>query len=456
MKDLHMTGHFGITDIDGLTLAVRDVESRRLISDAIAAYRGGALRSAIVSTWIAVAFDIIVKSRELANLGEAAPRAFVDELDEAIKDNDKGKLQKFESDLIDKANYDLQLLAPHEYNAFKRLQQDRHLCAHPAYVVEGELFQPSPEQVRAHIVHALEYLLIHAPLQGKSAIARFEIDLESSSFPDSAEEIGVFLRAKYLDRAKDVLVINLLKAILSAPFGTEHKRYEKKVKTLALSFREIANAKSLIYDSVIPSFVAEKLEQAADVVLLRICPFLKTDPRIWGWLKESDRTRVRRLLETADVETLKSCGILDVDSISPLSDSLRDRFESFDEDVQIDLISDHPKKEFVNRGIELYADAGTYRHAEALGWSVILPLAQCFEAEDVEAVLKAASSNSQIWLAGGTTEILERLFDITLPLLSDTRSRWMEFVESRTTQNEGDASVYYSYPGLRRRLDQHP
>ena len=47
-----------------------------------------------------------------------------------------------------------------------------------------------------------------------------------------------FLRAKYLDRAKDVLVINLLKAILSAPFGTEHKRYEKKVKTLALSLRE--------------------------------------------------------------------------------------------------------------------------------------------------------------------------------------------------------------------------
>ena len=456
MKDMDMTGHFGITDIDGLTLAVRDVESRRLISEAIAAYRGGALRSAIVSTWTAVAFDIIVKSRELANLGEAAPRDFVDELDEAIKDNAKGKLQRFESELIDKANDDLQLLAPHEYQAFRRLQQDRHLCAHPAYVDEGELFQPSPEQTRAHIVHALEYLLIHAPLQGKSAIARFEIDLDSSSFPESSEEIGAFLRAKYLDRAKDVLVVNLLKAIFSAPFSAEHKKYEKKIKTLALSFREISNAKSQIYDSVIPSFVAEKLEQVTDTVLLHICPFLKTDPRIWDWLKESDRTRIRRLIETADVDTLKTCGIFDVDSICPLSDSLRDRLESFDEDVQIDLISEHPKKEFVNRGIEIYADAWSFRYAEELGRSVILPLAQYFEAKDVEAVLKAASSNSQIWNAGGTTEILEQLFDTTLPLLSDTRSRWKEFVDSRTTRNEGDASVYYSYPGLRQRLDQHP
>ena len=456
MQNMNMTGHFGITDIDGLTLAVRDVESRRLISEAIAAYRGGALRSAIVSTWIAVAFDIIVKARELANLGEAAPRAFVDELDEAIKDNAKGKLQKFEAELVNKANDDLQLLAPHEYSAFTRLQQDRHLCAHPAYVVEDELFQPSPELVRAHIVHALEYLLIHAPLQGKSAISRFEADLESSSFPETAEEIGAFLRARYLDRAKDVLVINLLKAIFSAPFGAEHRKYEKKVKTLALSLREIANAKSQIYDSVIPSFVAVKLEQVTDIVLLHICPFLKIDPRIWDWLKESDRTRIRRLIETADVEIFKTCGIFDVDSICPLSDSLRDRFKSFDEDVQINLISEHPKKEFVNRGIEIYADAGSFRHAEALGWSVILPLAQCFEAKDVEAVLEAASSNSQIWNAGGTTEILEQLFDTTLPLLSDTRSRWKEFVDSRTTRNEGDASVYYSYPGLKQRLDQHP
>ena len=66
----------GITDIDTLALAVRDRESRRLIAEAITAYRGGALRSAIMSTWIAVSFDIISKARELAAQGEAVPKAF--------------------------------------------------------------------------------------------------------------------------------------------------------------------------------------------------------------------------------------------------------------------------------------------------------------------------------------------------------------------------------------------
>src|SRR5690606_13064122 len=45
----------GHSDIDSLVLAVRDRESRRLIGEAITAYRGGAFRSAIMSTWIAVA-----------------------------------------------------------------------------------------------------------------------------------------------------------------------------------------------------------------------------------------------------------------------------------------------------------------------------------------------------------------------------------------------------------------
>ena len=68
-----MTDHPGVTDIDILVLDVRDSESRRLISEAISAYRGGAFRSAIVATWIAVIYDIIAKARELTAQGEAAP-----------------------------------------------------------------------------------------------------------------------------------------------------------------------------------------------------------------------------------------------------------------------------------------------------------------------------------------------------------------------------------------------
>jgi hypothetical protein len=134
-----MTGQ-SLTDIDALALNVRDRESRRLIVEAISAYRGGALRSAIMSTWIAVAFDIIAKARELAAHGEAAPKTFMQELDLAITNRDIKKMQTIETDLLKTANEQLQLLAPHELSALERLQKDRNLCAHPAFIVEDELY----------------------------------------------------------------------------------------------------------------------------------------------------------------------------------------------------------------------------------------------------------------------------------------------------------------------------
>ena len=446
------SGYLGLSDIDVLVLSVRDRESRRLIGEAITAYRGGALRSALMSTWIAVAYDIIAKTRELAGQGEAAPREFVKELDDAIEANNKRKLQTIEAELLTKANNDLQLLVPHEYSALARLQKDRHLCAHPAFVVEDELYQPSPELVRTHIVHALKYLLVHAPLQGKSAIARFDSDLLSASFPVTAEEISTFLRSRYLDRAKDVLVINLVKAIVSAPFGAEHVKYTSRIRTLALTLREIAKAKIEIYDSVMPGYVAEKLERVTDELLLSICPFLEKDPRIWDWIKEPERTRIRRLLETADVETLKTYAAFDAFAIARLSEVLLNRFDDFDETAKISIIVEHSRKELVGRGLEIYAQAESFRHAERLGQSIVLPLAKWFSPGDVKVVLKFVSDNEQIWKAAGTPEILEQLFDQTTSLLPNSRPHWKAFVQEQIDLMNGDASEYYAYPGLQERL----
>lgn len=166
-----MTTH-GVTDIDVLALSVRDRESRRLILEAITAYRGGALRSAIMSIWIAVVHDTFSKARELAAQGEPAATTFVANLDAAIEHKSVPKMQAIERDLLDTAYTALQLITQHEFNVLKRIQDDRNLCAHPAFITEDELFQPAPDLVRSHLVHALQCLLVHAPLQGKSALNR--------------------------------------------------------------------------------------------------------------------------------------------------------------------------------------------------------------------------------------------------------------------------------------------
>lgn len=168
---------YGVTDIDVLALSVRDRESRRLIVEAITAYRGGALRSAIMSIWISVVHDVFSKARELSGQGDPAAAAFVTTLDAAIEHKSVSQMQAIERDLLHTARENLQLVTQHEFDVLKRIQDDRNLCAHPAFVTEDELFQPAPDLVRSHIVHALQCLLVHAPLQGKSALNRIRVDI---------------------------------------------------------------------------------------------------------------------------------------------------------------------------------------------------------------------------------------------------------------------------------------
>src|SRR4051812_7885178 len=63
-----------LTDLDELILTVRDRNSRAYISEAVATYRARAYRAAIMSTWAAVAYDIIAKIRELAAQGDGAAK----------------------------------------------------------------------------------------------------------------------------------------------------------------------------------------------------------------------------------------------------------------------------------------------------------------------------------------------------------------------------------------------
>ena len=90
-----------LTDLDELALTVRNKTARSYILEAIDAYRAGAYRSSIVSTWIAVTFDIISKIRELSYQGDTAARDYIDNLDKAIKSKEVGKLVKIEEGLLD-------------------------------------------------------------------------------------------------------------------------------------------------------------------------------------------------------------------------------------------------------------------------------------------------------------------------------------------------------------------
>jgi len=213
-----------LTDLDELVLNIREETARSYIREAIQAYRAGAYRASVISTWIAVVFDIIAKIRYLSNQNERSAVTFINDLDRFSKELQPhiNKLLEIERNILDTAKEQFEFLAIHEYRDLKRLQEDRHLCAHPALITEDTLFQPTPELVRVHIVHAVTYLLQHQPVQGKSAINLILDDINKQYFPDNLEKTCDFLNIRYLNRAKDSFIKNLIYVLLINLLSQDH------------------------------------------------------------------------------------------------------------------------------------------------------------------------------------------------------------------------------------------
>jgi hypothetical protein len=260
------------------------------------------------------------------------------------------------------------------------------------------------------------------------------------------------VRTRYLDRAKEVLVVNLFKAIVSAPFGNERAKFVGRVRTLALTLREVSKAKTALYDEVMPAYIGKKIEHVHSDFLLSICPFLANDSRIWDWLKAADQTRIRRLLESSDVESLKVNAAFDALVIPELSTVVIVRLNSFEPKTQISIINEQPRPEFVKPAIELFSAVHGFREAETRGYSVILPVSKFFSPSDVELLLEVVKENEQIWNASLIPGIIETIFDNTKPLLSATRPYWQSFVDLQVKRMGGNTETYYAYPGLQKRL----
>ena len=90
------------------------------------------MRAAIISTWIAVAFDFIDKINTLEAQGDAVAKLFAEEFRKARQTSDLAGALNFEKKILYRAHKDLQLISDLEFTDLERLFQDRHRCAHPS------------------------------------------------------------------------------------------------------------------------------------------------------------------------------------------------------------------------------------------------------------------------------------------------------------------------------------
>lgn len=205
-----------LEDLDELILRCRDAKARQSIVEAIASYRAGAFRSAIVGTWIAVCFDLIEKLRELALAGDKEAERQVQDLETTRRDGDLSRALKFERELLSTAKDKFELLSPLEYVDLERLQADRNRCAHPSLTADEQAYAPSAELARLHIHSAVTHLLQHPPVQGKYALDRLRSEISSDYFPTNAADAKIVFSSGPLRRPRDSLTRNLVVVLVKA------------------------------------------------------------------------------------------------------------------------------------------------------------------------------------------------------------------------------------------------
>lgn len=439
-----------LSDLDELVQVVRDPVSRSYVLESINAYRGGAFRAAIVSTWVAVIYDIVAKLRELALSADRAASLQIAELDRAIQNDDHAAFLRIEGQLLEVAHQQFELVTRHELEDLDRLRKDRHLCAHPAFVQQESLFQPSPELVRTHIVHAVGHLLRHQPVQGKAALKRMLDDIISETFPRDLEQASRFLNARYFDRAREALVrnatITLLKLVLIAddpdiqPAG--------HWGPLTNSLMTIGRRHPDLYEEVMKDRLPEIASNLDDNRVINIYRLLGADSRTWGWLGDPTRIRVREHLSKFKFESQPwdldqpdpeaVFGALAVDELVPI---FHQSFGDVNPSRRAAAISANPRAELTNTVIDQLWGADGFRNAESILSKMILPMSQYFSASDINEILTAARENPQIWDASGTPGRLTQLFDDTRSLLPSTLHSWQRFLEHI---EEMEQSAYYA------------
>lgn len=416
----------GLSDLDELILTIRDQTSKLYMKEAILSFRSGAYRASIVSTWIAVAFDIISKIKELAEQGDKEAQVEVTNLELYIKNKQIVKLQEFENSLLKKAESDYKFLTSSELKDLDRLKEDRNLCAHPAMSDTSSLYQPTAELVKMHIVHAILHLLQHQPVQGKTAIKRIFDDIKKASFPSDFENTKIWLDTKYLNRAKPILIKNLIQALLKGLLNGDVAKDGKMLQVLN-TLRVVAfhNQQFFIQER---NEVLKKLANTfSEDQLWYLIELLTIDSSVWTSLSDDVRIRIKVFLQS---ESKKMSIILNKYTIvSALGiPDLKDVIES----IKISISNEIENK------IAIYGNAGSYATAKELGETIILPYISYFNATNTKKIIEAIMHNksNQILDAFGSEPIVEAIFDGTIGFISQTIEDWKKLVNKITDEND--------------------
>ena len=443
-----LTFMFPIRDLESLAAEAWQDDARSFVDEAIRCHRAGAQRAAVVTTWTAVCVDVLGKLRHLAEDGTAEALAVLDLLEHEDAKQQARAFQQFESSLV-KTALELDLIDQSGATTLTRLKEDRHRCAHPSLSSSG-YFRPSPEQVRAHIVDALEALMSAGPIQGHKALDRFQqfvTDYNSSFEPE-------FLRANYWH----VAAISTRRRIVDLAAKLTCGVLDEQ---LDLSTRLTASKALEVFANEDRALTIEALRKAAKRLAALPDPkrqiggiaVVGNHADFWDVIDNSFAVHINSLVTNPDFDTQDLLPLALVPSAAKVLDDISSVFG----DATVigratAVLGSQPPGLAVALVPAILEEARNFREAEQVCRDAVLTTSHAFVLQDLTRVLEAWASNDQCLNASDMVRYAVQLFDNTQHLLPTSLRDWETFL---TKTPETDLASHYSYPELRDRVASH-
>lgn len=380
-----------LADLDELVLLCRDDKARVYIVEAVACYRSGAYRSAIVATWIAVCYDIIDKLRELALSGDNAAAQHVEKIERARVSNDFLSLLTFERNILVLARDQFDLLSPIEHIDLYRLQEDRNRCAHPSLISQDRGFNPSGELARLHIRSAVLHLLQYEPVQGKYALERLLREVNSEYFPDDPAKATQALSSGPLKRPRDSLVRNFVITLMKDVL-TPTLEWKARLRAFA-ALEAVRRLHHSIFDATLNERLASLFRTLPDDALHWGVWVLIRFKDYWGILPHDVQLKIEAFVEALPEEHFDD--IETIITYAPLQRQAERRVRIASRKELINALILDPPSVVVDRCIALYLSSNSFGQANELAPHMQFFGRSC-SSEQQRRLLRGISTNNQL------------------------------------------------------------
>jgi hypothetical protein len=381
-----------LSDIEALAVRCHSEQSKMYVAEAIQCYRASAYRAAIVSTWIAVVFDLIDKIREIAVSGDAAAKALETRYEtyiSQIESNNTAGIKsalEFEREILEICRDKLQFFDPQQFVDLVRLREDRHRCAHPSFQRAGIPYYPSAEQARLHIRNAVVHVLALPPVQGKAALAELKALVSSAYFPTETKQAVAQFENSGLKKGTDALVRGFIDLLVFGFVTDADPLFYKGQVYAAL------NAAFEMY----PAIVEDRLRKQLNKVIRDVpdnrfpgpCALVAYVEAAWPVLEQASKDKIIRFIEAGPTPEV----LMGLEALSKFGDLLpaverRASQLSFDE--LTDAISSRglrlPAKE---RALHFLSQVRSWDRANDVFSKAVLPLFDCLTPQDVERIIR--------------------------------------------------------------------